>query len=162
MAQDSLNGLLAASNPVPTADDYGAGARWDEGTQSFSGAPKGLGFLGPLQAPNGMTKSEFSIDGEVNGSPMQYPSIVPTLSRDELSHVLNMGEGDPMPASIQQKAAAHAQSRVAAGKSPFAEAGEQQTDLYPEFQREAAPLSHKVPRLAGLAPVLTGLKRAGQ
>ena len=138
-----LQGLRAAAprgdiELPPETPNYGYGPRWDEASQSYSGPPKGLGFLGPLQNPQGQVMSEFSQDGDINGKSISYPLIVPTLSRDEVSTILNSKDGSPLPASISQKAAAYAQQRIGAGKSPFAYPGEQQ-NLYPDLQRAITP-----------------------
>jgi hypothetical protein len=118
--------------------DYGYGRRWDEANQSYSGPNKGLGFLGPLRNANGKILSELSIDGEINGQPTQYPSVVPTLTKDELTKLLNLGDNGRVPASIQQKAAVHAKQRIDAGLDPFAQEGEQQ-NLYPDLPRMPLP-----------------------
>jgi hypothetical protein len=121
---------------VPKAIDYGYGPRWDEKSQSYSGKPKGLGHLGPLLRSDGKTvESEYSIDGEINGKPTQYPSIVPTLTKEEVNTLLNAKDSDKLPDSIYQKAEAYATQRVNAGKDPFAGPGEQQ-NLYPEIPRQ--------------------------
>jgi hypothetical protein len=124
--------------PAPSPPDFGYGARWDEKTQSYSGPPKGLGFLGPLKNARGEVMSEYSVDGEINGKPVQYPSIVPTLTKDELTAVLSAKEGARLPNSVYQKAAAFAKQRLDAGQDPFAAVGEQQ-NLYPELERAPVP-----------------------
>lgn len=119
--------------------DYGYGARWNEQTQSYSGQPKGLGFLGPLKTKTGDVMSEYSRDGEINGKPVQYPLIVPTLSKQEVTTLLNLNEGDKVPASIEQKAAAHAKARIDQGLDPFALPGEERLHLFPELPRQTPP-----------------------
>jgi hypothetical protein len=117
--------------PAPT--DYGYGNRYGTST------PKGLGFLGPLRRPdNGKTMSEYSIGVMIDGKETEVPSIVPTLTKDELAGILTAPEGTPPPASVQQKAADYARQRIAAGLDPFAGPGEQQ-NLYPELARTAIP-----------------------
>lgn len=121
------------------AQDYGYGPRWSEETQSYSGPPKGLGFLGPLIRPDSplgkpTTESEFSRDGEIDGKPVQYPLFVPTLSKQEVQLLLTAKDDQKIPESIERKAEQHARERISAGKSPFAEQGEQQ-NLYPELTR---------------------------
>ncbi len=127
------------SSFVPDTPDFGYGPRWSEATHSYSGAPKGLGFLGPLVRPDSQPnqptiESEYSRDGTINGKAVQYPLVVPTLTRDELQTLLTAKEGSAIPASIEQKAADYARTRMAAGKSPFAAPGEQQ-NLYPDVPR---------------------------
>jgi hypothetical protein len=73
---------------------------------------KGIGLLGPLNAPSGDVMTEYSV-GMPDG--MDVPSIVPTLTRDELRTVLNGDIND----GIYSKAVTHALDRMWQGKSPF-------------------------------------------
>jgi hypothetical protein len=137
--------LRPASTGIPPtlADppDYGYGKRWDEATQGYNGPPKGLGYLGPLQLPNGQgIASEFSRDGEIDGKPVQYPLIVPTLTKSEVLAVLRAAAqpGAPVPQTVEDKAMAFAKQRLADGKDPFASPDEQQ-NLYPELARGPIP-----------------------
>lgn len=144
--------------PEASTPDYGYGKRWDEASQSYSGPPKGLGWLGPLIRPdsdpnNPTVQSEYSIDGEIGGKKRQYPSLVPTLTKDEVRAVLTSKDGEKLPASVYQKAQAFAAQRIAAGKDPFAGPGEQQA-LYPEFKRAQTPQA-KSSAAAGWTPVPT-------
>jgi hypothetical protein len=116
--------------------DYGFGPRWTEQTQSASGPPKGLGHLGLLKTPDGGVMSEFSQDGEINGVPVQYPLIVPTLTKDEVLGLVNHERVTP---EIEAKARAFALQRLQAGKSPFASPGEQRMQ-YPDIPRQRVPL----------------------
>ena len=91
------------------------------------GTTKGQGFFGPLHTP-GYDATELSIgDGQPTSRPytdrgdMLYPSMVPTLTQDELRGVLN----DDFTKPVYDKAYEYAKSRLAAGKSPFAGPGEQ-------------------------------------
>lgn len=112
--------------------DYSYGPRFE------STAPKGLGFLGPLQRPDGSVMSEFSTGVEIDGKEVQIPSIVPTLSREEVQSLLTAKEGEPLPAAVVQKATAFAKQRIAEGRSPFAGPGEQD-GRYPELARASSP-----------------------
>src|SRR6266516_3263620 len=112
------------ASPPPTPPDYGYGPRYGTTT------PKGLGYFGPLQLPNGGVMGEFSVGVNIDGKPTEIPSIVPTLTKDELATVLTMQPGDPWPPSILQKAVDHARKRLAAGKDPFAGPGEQDVSRY--------------------------------
>lgn len=70
--------------------------------------------------------------------------MVPTLSREELTHLLsNDVSANTIPQSIAMKAVEFARGRLAGGKAPFAGPGEQQFNLYPEFKR--APRASDVP-----------------
>ena len=83
------------------------------------GGPKGTGWLGLLQRPDGGVMTEYTIGVPINGKEMEIPSIVPTLTQEEVNLLLNMGDGDRMPDSIQMKAREHAIERMRQGYSPF-------------------------------------------
>ena len=87
------------------------------------GTQKGKGFFGEL--PNGKDYStELSIGVNMGGKEMQIPSMVPTLSADELRHLLSGNAPTPQ---IVQKAVDHARQRLMTGRSPFADP----TEIYP-------------------------------
>jgi hypothetical protein len=93
------------------------------------GSAKGKGFFGELKRPGGGVSTEISIGVGINGKETNIPLIVPTLSKDELSYLLNSDPKsktffDKMPKSIIEKAVDHASMRIEAGKSPFAEPDE--------------------------------------
>jgi hypothetical protein len=85
------------------------------------GSDKSMGYLGPLKNANGSVSTELSIGVKIKGKEMDIPTLVPTLTRQEVNTVLNLKEGEKMPESIVQKAVDHAQMRLADGKSPFAD-----------------------------------------
>ena len=96
------------------------------------GTPKGEGFFGALKLPSGKgVASEYSIaDSEQlkddKGNYIDYPSMVPTLTREELDAVLQAADtGQPVPESVKKKAEAFALQRKAQGKPLFADLGEQ-------------------------------------
>src|SRR4029077_13696420 len=122
----------AAAPPPPAPTDYGYGNRYGTTT------PKGLGHLGPLQRPDGGVMSEYSIGVNIGGRQTEIPSIVPTLTQDELATVLTLPKGTPPPMAIQQKAIDYAKQRIAARKDPFAGPGAQH-NLYPDLPRPAIP-----------------------
>jgi hypothetical protein len=105
----------ASGGEIERNTDYGYGKRYK------SNDYKGLGYFGPLQTPSGDTLSELSLDSVINGKQVQYPSVVPTLSADELKSILNKQR---ITDSIAAKALAHAKQRIAQGKSPFANEGD--------------------------------------
>jgi hypothetical protein len=123
-----------APRPVarPAAPDYGYGFR--HGTKT----PKGLGFFGPLQRPDGGVMTEFSVGVNINGREMEVPTFVPTLTAEEVTTLLTLPDGQPIPPSIIKKAHQHAVQRVAQGLDPFAQPGEQ-TATHPELQRAPVP-----------------------
>ena len=99
------------------------------------GTAKGQGFLGLLRRPDGGVSSELSIGVNMGGQEVEIPAIVPTLSADEVRHLLNTPANQPIPPSIVQKAVDFARQRHVAGRAYFAQPGEQNTALYPEFER---------------------------
>jgi hypothetical protein len=120
-----------------------------EGDQSFfreDGTQKGEGFFGNLRLPTGVA-SEFSIaDSEKikdkAGKYLDYPSLVPTLTVDEVKAVM-AAAADPtgktkIPGSVYTKAEAFALERQKAGLPFFAQPGEANTTVYPELERLAA------------------------
>ncbi len=97
---------------------------------------KGEGFFGSLIRPDGNSvMSEYSVGVPINGKEMDIPTFVPTLTADEVGLLLRLPEGKQPPQSIITKAAQFAQQRIAWGKPVFAERGEQQETMYPQFQR---------------------------
>lgn len=82
------------------------------------GTPKGTGFLGVLQRPDGRVSTELSIDVEMDGETREIPTLVPTLTKPEIDYLL--GGGKPTP-EIVDKAVKHAQKRISEGKSVYAE-----------------------------------------
>ena len=96
----------AAPKPEP---DLGYGKR-EDGTQ------KGKGYFGELITPDGKKMTEYSIGMEINGKEVLMPSLVPTLTKAEVDHIV---KGKPLTDAIMDKAVAHAKKRIAEGKSPF-------------------------------------------
>lgn len=80
---------------------------------------KGMGYLGPMQTKSGHTMTENSISGQINGVETSYPSVVPTLTQDEVQFLLGGGRVFDNE-SIMAKAKAHAEERLRQGRSPFA------------------------------------------
>lgn len=108
---------------VPAKDPALNTQTWEK---RADGSSKGNGFLGLLKRPDGKVSSEISVGVNIGGKEVEIPTIVPTLTQQELDYLLTnpVGDGHPIPPSIIQKAVAHAKERIAAGKSPFAEPGE--------------------------------------
>ncbi len=103
---------------------------------------KGNGFLGLLKRPDGRVSSEISIGVEIGGKEMEIPSIVPTLTPQELQILLSQEwENKPLPPSIIQKAIVHAQQRLHAHQPVFAQPGEELFHLHPHFERAEVPTS---------------------
>ena len=82
------------------------------------------GFLGPVQSEDGRAMTEYSIGVQINGKETQIPSMVPGLTEDEIK---SLTQGN-MPESVAVKAKAHAVKRLAEGRSPFYQDGEEKAD----------------------------------
>jgi len=100
---------------------------------------KGAGYFGALVRPDKRVSSEISIGVDFGQGEMEIPTLVPTLTPQEVQTLLSLPEGRPIPRPIVDKAVAFARQRLAAQLSPFAGAGEARTTLYPELPRGAMP-----------------------
>jgi hypothetical protein len=126
------------------------------------GTKKGPGFLGALKRPDGKVSTELSIGVEIDGKETEIPTLVPTLTKKEINHLL----GGKKPTDvIVNKAIKHAKKRIAQGKSPFFEEGEKETsDMTEQQLREA--LFKKTGRADDLYPPprtpFKNIKKAGQ
>lgn len=126
-------GRLLDYQPEKRRSEGGYGLRAD-GTQ------KGLGYFGELKRPDKKISTELSIGVGFDGKETQIPTLVPTLTRNEINYLL---EGNKPTKEIQDKAIAHAKTRMDQGKSPFAEKGEQ--GLLPQ---EGQPIIEKAGQFA--------------
>lgn len=95
------------------------GARMTDDTIRADGTKKGTGFLGPLKRPDGMTMTEYSVGVNIDGKDVEIPTLVPTLTQDEINLLLNLPDGDKPPRAIIDKAIKHARDRIKNNKSPF-------------------------------------------
>jgi hypothetical protein len=88
------------------------------------------GFLGPIISYDGKTMTELSIGMEIDGKETLMPSMVPTLTVEEIEILRNLkgGEIDKMPRSIIDKAVQHAIERMRVGRSPFYQDSESDLD----------------------------------
>ena len=89
------------------------------------------GFLGPIKNKiSGGTMTEFSTDMMHKGKSIDIPTMVPTLSKEEIEYMRNMKpgagwnlSGSSIERSIVNKARKHAQERLSKGKSQFYQDG---------------------------------------
>jgi|TARA_B110000444_G_scaffold260900_1_gene309831 hypothetical protein len=99
------------------------------------------GYLGPVKnSVTGGTMTEVSIGVEIDGKEMEIPAMVPTLTQEEINTLSKMeleGNAKNIPASIKQKAEAHARQRIAEGKSVFYEDDEGTSTVAPETAKKA-------------------------
>ena len=81
------------------------------------------GFLGPIENKvEGGTMTEVSVGMEINGQEMEVPTMVPSLTKEEIKSLANMkleGNAKNIPESIIIKAKKHALQRIDQGLSPF-------------------------------------------
>ena len=87
------------------------------GMRHGSISPKGKGFFGDLKRPDGDSSTELSSEFEYEGKKVEYPLIVPTLSKAELDILL---KGEKPTDDIYDKAESWAKFRINKGMSPFA------------------------------------------
>jgi phospholipid N-methyltransferase len=127
-----------------------------EPTEEFGlrpgGTPKGKGFLGILRRPGGGVSTEISVGVNIDGQEVQIPSLVPTLDPTEKDYLLSTPASPemwktPMGQQIMVKAIDHAKKRMAVGKSPFAQEGEQ-----------TAPIKAQTTKPSILAPAMETVK----
>jgi len=98
---------------LPNIEGYG---RRPDGTL------KGPGFFGTLKRPDRKVSTELSIGLNIGGKETLVPSLIPSLTQEELDYLLGGGK---MTSEIARKAAEFARKRMAQGLSPFMQAGEE-------------------------------------
>lgn len=128
------------------------------------GTKKGNGFLGVLKRPDGKVMSEYSIaDSEkikdAKGNYLDYPTLVPGLSQDEINTLLKSNPGDVISQSIKDKAEAHALERIRQGKSVFADNNES-TNNISDKPNKLSELWNKVTNDPTVKKLLTGTNDA--
>lgn len=114
-----------------------------------SGKPKGRGFLGELKRPDGDISTEISIGVNFDGIETEIPSLVPTLTKEEINHLLS---GKPHTREMIDKAVAHARQRMSQGLSPFKELSEEipeQPTKFPGLGETAVATAEAAKSLAG-------------
>jgi len=81
---------------------------------------KQAGYFGEIPLQDGNVATEYSVGQDINGKSVEMPSIVPTLSAEEIDMVKRSAmDGSRLPDSVYQKAMAHAKQRISNGQSPF-------------------------------------------
>lgn len=93
------------------------GTRYADSINSVPSA-KGNGFFGMVPSiAGGDASSELSSAFTHKGQIIEHPLMVPTLSAEELKHLLSGAKPTP---EIYDKAETHALMRLEQGKNPFA------------------------------------------
>lgn len=92
--------------------------KWGKQGIRKDGTQKGNGFLGVRKMTDGSNRdmTEFSYGFEVDGKEIEMPTLIPTLTTDELNHLLSGKKATP---EILRKAYEHGVGRIKEGKSPF-------------------------------------------
>jgi len=85
------------------------------------GTPKGVGFLGRLQRPDGRVSTEISIGVEIDGEEILIPTLVPTLNAEQVQRLLAIDlQKEEIPDDIRRMAVDFAMQRRKAGLPFFA------------------------------------------
>jgi len=88
------------------------------GIRNSGEGAKGLGYFGETTSPSGQAVTEYSLYDEDIG---EYPSIVPTLTSEELQDTIRRSsQGQKPSVEVIMKARMYAKDRLSEGKSPFA------------------------------------------
>ena len=116
----------APAAPAPAAPAPAAPAEPANYGNRSDGTPKGKGWLGEFKLPNGKVATEYTAQSQsvkVNGEQIDFPTLVPSLTKDEVQLMVNdiIPNEKPVPDSVMQKAVDHARTRLEAGKSVFAD-----------------------------------------
>ena len=77
------------------------------------------GWLGPVQRDDGLTMTEYSIGVEIDGNEIDMPTMVPTLTKEEIETLRTLPDGENVPQTIVEKAIDHAIMQKTKGNSPF-------------------------------------------
>jgi hypothetical protein len=100
----------------PAAPDFG---------KRPDGSKKSKGWLGVIDLGEGNVATEYSTQSDavkVNGQRVDFPTLVPTLTPEEIETMKKVISGKgAIPEPIMQKAIDHARKQIAAKKSVFAE-----------------------------------------
>lgn len=120
-AMDDAEGMPDVSDLRVTGEEAQPRPEW--GSRE-DGSPKGTGHLGVLRTPAGNIATEYTVGVEIGGKQIDIPTLVPTLTREEVEQVLRAAD-DPtnkiqIPDSVIDKAIDFAQRRLSAGQSVFA------------------------------------------
>ena len=79
----------------------------------------GQGWLGPVVRDDGKTMTEYSIGVSIDDKEVTLPTMVPTLSKEEIETLRTLSDGENVPSSIVEKAVEHAMPFLNKNESPF-------------------------------------------
>jgi|DEB0MinimDraft_4_1074332.scaffolds.fasta_scaffold01915_3 hypothetical protein len=96
------------------------------------------GYLGPQKnKETGQTMTEYTIGVQIDGKEVEIPSMVPGLTDKEIDAI----RSGKVPNSVAVKAKAHAEKRIAEGKSPFYQDLEEYTDYESAMDQRLAEVT---------------------
>lgn len=98
-----------------------------------NGTPKGRGYFGEIKMKDGSVMTELGVNETVDGEDLHYPLIHPGMSRDDLDW---LASGKKPTGAMYDAALEHAMKRKAAGKSPFADDGDEVMPMPVSSQQE--------------------------
>jgi GH24 family phage-related lysozyme (muramidase) len=109
------------------------------------GSKKGNGFLGVLQRPDGNVSTEISVGVEIDGKEVEIPTLIPTLTKEEINYLLTNDIKNPkslfdtpIGKSILNKSKEFAKERIGRGVSPFYQEGEEKTPTTPPVNKTSS------------------------
>lgn len=167
----TVMGLDVTSSPPPAVPPAPVTSNVPADNIRKDGTAKGNGYLGVLKASDGKDVTEFSTsssDVKVKGKAIEFPIIVPTLTKEEVNLLLTdiiPNNKKNIPDAIMNKAIDHARMRIKEGKSVFAETGDYKptkvtpTVTKPRSQREAIGKLEPLPKTD--KPAVTPAKPSG-
>lgn len=138
-AQPEQQQSAPLSQPV-TSLESPAPAQGQYGLRNDGKTHKGTGWLGELKLPNGGVATEYSVGVNIGGKEMDIPTLVPGLSQEQISRMVNdiIPNNKDVPKDILDIAAAHAKSQLAKGESVWANESAQPT----QQSKEKTPQDH--------------------
>lgn len=128
--------------PAPYTDYESVLPDFDPSMYRADGSRKSSrGYLGPqTNKKTGQTMTEYTIGVQMDGKEVEIPSMVPGLTDKEVDAIRS---GEVLD-SVAVKAKAHAEQRIAQGKSPFYQDLEEYTDY--ESAMDQRPSEVTVPQ----------------
>jgi hypothetical protein len=120
----------------------------NNGNTRPDGTKKGKGFLGEIKRPDGKVSTELSIGVNIDGKEVLIPTMVPSLTKEEITH-LTSGKYNPQARKgiddvISRKAIDFARQR-AAKKQPFFATPEEEGKFKIEATPVPEPLAPRMP-----------------
>lgn len=136
--------------PAPYTDYESTLPAFDPSMYRKDGSRKSSsGYLGPQKNKvTGQTMTEYTIGVQIDGKEVEIPSMVPGLTDEEIDAI----KGGKVPSSVAVKAKAHAEKRIAEGKSPFYQDLEEYSDYTTAMDQRLAEVTVPQRDLVPLEP----------